>query len=475
MASRSKGSELNPSKVMIQTVTWKCSNNLFLGIWYKKFPEIIVWVANRENPITDSHGILTISSDGHIVILNGTKSVIWSSNSSRTAQYSVAQLLDSGNLVLRESSNSSTESYIWQSFDFPSDTLLADMKMGWNLKTGLNRFLTSWKSASDPSPGDFIYGIDVIGLPQFVLRKGSEKKYRTGIWNGLRFSGAGVKSTPVSTPTFVSNTDELYYMYKSNGGSMITRFVVNQSGLLQRFVLSEGSSEWTIMSITQTDQCDDYGHCGANGICKINKGPICECLQGFIPKVQKEWDMFDWSSGCTRTPLNCQKGEGFVKLKNVKLPDLLEFWLNENISLKECKAECLKNCSCTAYAKSDIRGRGSGCLIWFGDLVDIREFTYGDGEQDIFIRMPASELDHNQKGKRLVLIIIISTISGILVLSFLTWCMIWKKRTKRGQETDKEDIELPFFDMVTIAAATKNLSCTNMIGEGGFGPVYKVA
>ncbi|CAA3033542.1 G-type lectin S-receptor-like serine threonine-kinase At4g27290 [Olea europaea subsp. europaea] len=35
------------------------------------------------------------------------------------------------------------------------------------------------------------------------------------------------------------------------------------------------------------------------------------------------------------------------------------------------------------------------------------------------------------------------------------------------------DIDLPIFDLVTITTATENFSSTNMIGEGGFGIVYK--
>ena len=38
----------------------------------------------------------------------------------------------------------------------------------------------------------------------------------------------------------------------------------------------------------------------------------------------------------------------------------------------------------------------------------------------------------------------------------------------------KEDIELPVFDLTTIANATDNFSRKNKLGEGGFGPVYKV-
>ena len=49
----------------------------------------------------------------------------------------VAQLLDSGNFVLKDLINGS-ESIVWQSFDYPSDMLLSGMKLGWNLKTRLN-------------------------------------------------------------------------------------------------------------------------------------------------------------------------------------------------------------------------------------------------------------------------------------------------------------------------------------------------
>ena len=36
------------------------------------------------------------------------------------------------------------------------------------------------------------------------------------------------------------------------------------------------------------------------------------------------------------------------------------------------------------------------------------------------------------------------------------------------------DLDLPIYDLETIAAATEGFSTTNKLGEGGYGPVYKV-
>jgi hypothetical protein len=58
--------------------------------------------------------------------------------------------------------------------------------------------------------------------------------------------------------------------------------------------------------------------------------------------------------------------------------------------------------------------------------------------------------------------------------------LVISEMTKRSQRKDcenevgKEDMELPIFDLATIVTATDNFSNYNKLGEGGFGPVYKV-
>ncbi|KAA8523810.1 hypothetical protein F0562_010233 [Nyssa sinensis] len=367
------------------------SDNRYLGIWYKIAPDTVVWVANNDNPITDSHGVLTFSKNGSLVLLNQTRSVIWSSNSSKVAENPVVRLLDSGNLLLVDSTRKSTESYVWQSFDHLSNTLLPGVKLGWNLDTGLDQYLTSWKSINDPSTGDFTYKIKNDGLPQYVISMAAITKFRVVSWNGLRLNGVPWLSIPFVTPILAFHENKLFTYYERYNNSVSIRVVLNQSGLLQIYVLGERSTEWALVYSVPRDPCDYYGQCGANGICKIYKSPICECLKGFTPKSLQEWAILDWSGGCTRrTPLDCRSGQGFAKVVRVKLPDLLDFRLNKSMTAEECNAECSKNCFCTAYAISDVNG--SGCLMWFGDLIDVRELSEKDNGEDIYIRLAASEL-----------------------------------------------------------------------------------
>ena len=80
---------------------------------------------------------------GDIVLLSNTSSIVWSSNTSRTASSPVVQLLDSGNLVVKDGNDNNLENFLWQSFDYPCNTLIPGIKMGKNFVTGQDWFLTS--------------------------------------------------------------------------------------------------------------------------------------------------------------------------------------------------------------------------------------------------------------------------------------------------------------------------------------------
>ncbi|KAK6946816.1 Bulb-type lectin domain [Dillenia turbinata] len=372
------------------------STKRYLGIWYHKIASgTVVWVANRETPINNTFGVLMVEEPGILVLRDHTNHKIWSSNSSRRIQTPIAQLLDSGNLIVRDGNDSDSQNFLWQSFDFPCDTFLPGMKFGRNSTSGLDRYISSWKSTDDPSPGDFVYRLDPNGFPQFLLFKGSIVQFRSGPWNGLRFSGIPpLKANPFYKFWFVFNQEKMYYTYELLNTSVVSRMVLGQNGIFQRFTWINRTQGWKIYISVPLDNCDTYAFCGPYSSCNIDDSPVCACLKGFVPKFPNEWDKVDWSNGCVRKiPLECGKGDGFIKYSGIKLPDTRYSWFNVSMNLKECKMKCLNNCSCRAYANLDIRGGGSGCLLWFDDLIDIRQLT--ENGQDLYIRMAASELGKN--------------------------------------------------------------------------------
>ncbi|XP_018729062.2 S-locus-specific glycoprotein S6-like [Eucalyptus grandis] len=218
------------------------SSNRYLAICYHNIPnKTIVWVANRDNPLNDPLGVLMIGNKGKLVLVERAEIVLCLSNHMNTSlQSRVAQLLDSGNLVLKDSSKYISGNYIWQSFDHLSDTLLAGMKFGWDLRMGLDRHMTSRKSTKDPSTKDFTYGVNLRGIiPQFIVHKGHAKYYRTGPWNRIQFSGVQMTPNLIFTPKFVNNSQLVYYTFKAFNESTITRLELNSYGNIQRYLWNE--------------------------------------------------------------------------------------------------------------------------------------------------------------------------------------------------------------------------------------------
>jgi len=371
------------------------SKNRYLGIWYGKIPvQTVVWVANRETPLNDSLGVLKITNKGILILLDRSGSVIWSSNTARPARNPTAQLLESGNLVVKEEGDHNLENSLWQSFEHPTDTILPGMKLGMSRITGMDWSMTSWKSEDDPSRGTITCKLAPYGYPDMVVMEGSEVKYRSGLWDGLRFSGVpSTKPNPIYKYEFVFNEKEIFYRESLVDKSMHWRLVTRQNGDIASFTWIEKTQSWLLYETANTDNCDRYALCGANGFCDIQSSPVCDCLNGFAPKSPGDWDETDWSNGCVRrTPLNCS-GDGFRKLAGVKMPETKSSWFSKTMNLEECRNTCLEKCNCTAYSNLDIRNGGSGCLLWFGDLVDIRVFA--ENEQEIYIRMAESELGMN--------------------------------------------------------------------------------
>ncbi|XP_061371244.1 G-type lectin S-receptor-like serine/threonine-protein kinase At1g11330, partial [Gastrolobium bilobum] len=472
------------------------STNRYVGIWCK-FNLTVTWVANRNQPLNDSSGVVTISEDGNLVVLNGKKQVVWSSNVSNIASNSTSQLSDYGSLLLLDNTTGNT---IWESFNNPSNTLLPRMKITSNKITGEKVELTSWKSLSDPSIGSFSASVERLKIPEVFIWNRTQPYWRSGPWNGQVFLGI-----PAMGTSYLSG----FQVQDDGNGTIDVSFTVYGMELMMYTLNSQGQlvenhwydEQWLVTWTSRQSDCDVYGICGAFASCSSQGSPICSCLKGFEPRNKEDWNRQNWTSGCVKsTPLQCErtnnqnksvdsnKVDGFLTLQMIKVPDFAQ---GSSVTQDACRSGCLENCSCIAYAYDN----AIGCMSWNGDLIDIQQFP--SGGTDLYIRVAYTELGtpREGKGRNKKVIIAVTVIIGTFII-FTCAYVIWRRKKKKSgfirfnkgitsesQEHANDKVigelsqaklqELLQFSFEKLATATNYFHSSNKLGQGGFGPVYK--
>ncbi|CAA7023971.1 unnamed protein product [Microthlaspi erraticum] len=454
------------------------SQNLYVGIWFKGItPRVVLWVANRENPVTDSTANLAITSNGTLILFNGQHDPLWSIGETFASNGSRAELSDIGNLVVIDKVSGRT---LWQSFEHLGDTMLPLSTLIYNLATGEKRVLTSWKSDTDPSPGDFVVQISPQVPSQAFTMRDSTPYWRSGPWAKTRFTGIPemdeTYTSPFSLQQDANGSGSFTFLHRN---FKLPRIVITSEGSL-KIPLYNGT-EWELYFEAPVNLCDHYGVCGPFGLCVMSK---CKCFKGFIPKYSEEWRRGNWTGGCVRrTELLCQGNSTsedanvFHAVANVKPPDFYEFAATSETA-EDCYQSCVHNCSCLAFAYI----HGIGCLVWNQELMDAVQFS-ARGEL-ISIRLARSEMGGNKRKKTITASIV--SLSLFVILGSAGFCF-WRYRVKhnaniskdasqdawRNDLTPQDFSSLCFFEMNTIETATNYFSHSNKLGQGGFGSVFK--
>ncbi|CAH8341722.1 unnamed protein product [Eruca vesicaria subsp. sativa] len=370
------------------------SKNFYIGMWYQQLPvQTVVWVANRDKPVSDKNTAVLKISNGNLVLLEGNNQTpVWSTGLNSSSAALDAVLQDDGNLVLRDDSGS----VLWQSFDHLGDTWLPGAKIRYDKRTKKSQRLTSWTSLEDPSPGLFSLELDESTAYK-ILWNGSTQYWSSGPWNNkskLFDSVPEMRLNYIFKYSFFSNATESYFTYSMYDPRNISRLVMDVSGQVKQLSWLNNNDQWNLFWSQPRQQCQVYAYCGSFGICNEKSQPFCQCLHGFRPDSQKDWDLMDYSAGCVgKTELQCSRGviNQFMPLTNVKLPDNFEVWGITSFSI--CGSTCLGNCSCMAYAHDESSNR---CLMWTNDVLNLHQLEKDNSEGNtLYLRLSASDMPNS--------------------------------------------------------------------------------
>ena len=289
------------------------------------FFNVFVWFGSRDRPIVNNSGMFTFDNKGTLKIVpqGGDPVVLYSSP--QPTENTVATLLDSGNFILKEMHlNGSMKRLLWQSFDYPGDTLLPGMKLGVSHKTGQIWSLTSWLTDDVPVPGPCKLEWDPKGC-QLIIRQRGEVYWTSGVLKrGNRFKSISLDVTSMYNFIIVSNEDEEYFSFSNRNQSLMSEWLLTPMGQLK---------DLKGQDIARADNC--YGY-NTNGGCQRWKQPEC----------RHHGDTFDLRSGYL-------------------VAGDLSVNYNSSLSISDCRAICWNNCGCVAF--TSWFHNDTGCRFWTGN------------------------------------------------------------------------------------------------------------
>jgi len=287
------------------------------------YDNTIVWEGNREQPVDQNDAVLSLSFSGVLKIESGSvKKPIILYSPPRPINNTVATLLDTGNFVLQHLHPNGTNTLLWQSFDYPTNTLIPTMQLGVNHKTGHRWFLFSQLTNERATPGAFSLEWEPTGQ-ELVIRRRGTVCWKSGKLRNDRFEYIPEYAQGVLKYTIVSNGDEDTFSFRSTNENLTHWWLLSDTGRLS-YNYKEGY-------VARADLC--YGYSTNGG---------CQRWQ-YIPKCRSPGDVF--------TKKNLR-----TNYKNVT------YDYNQNISHSDCEAACWSDCNCNVF--NEIYVDGTGCAFY---------------------------------------------------------------------------------------------------------------
>ncbi|XP_010027353.2 LOW QUALITY PROTEIN: G-type lectin S-receptor-like serine/threonine-protein kinase LECRK1 [Eucalyptus grandis] len=451
-----------------------------VGVFLPRTPrKTIVWTANRDYPPVPRNSTLRFTSDGRLVLQSTEAQETFVAIPRETAVS--ASMLDTGNFVLYNS----RRDVIWQTFDLPTDTLLAGQHLS------PSQQLCSSASESDQSTGLFRLKMqkdgNLVQYPVATPETGEHAYWASGTAGvgdnvTLYLDNDGSLYLLNATGTYVNNItasrgppkEGIVYLLRIDPDGILRLYLYNAT---QNVDLSK------IWSLSD-NKCMPKGLCGLNGFCAMNDQNLeCKCLPGF-----GYVNPGNWTSGCERnfTADSCMRADAAPRytiqpVSNTVWQDTayadLTFSTNE-----ECQKACLQDCNCEAVIYNAQSCKKMRLPLKYGrrdlnnaNILSIKVGETGSNGNGANGFMPEGK---KRPSRRAILFAIASSTAFALITLAVSGFVVYRYRVrlyeilpKEGSATMIENISPRSFTYEELKRVTKDFA--EEIGRGAFGTVYK--
>ncbi|XP_006644290.2 G-type lectin S-receptor-like serine/threonine-protein kinase SD2-5 [Oryza brachyantha] len=423
-------------------------HSFVLSVFYLQL-ETVIWSANPDNPVNYS-AVLNFTRDGDLLLSHSNGSVIWST-ATKGKQVATLSLEALGNLVLSDKTNT----YVWQSFDHPTDTLVLGQSLCFGMRLTAIPSAKKWESA---------------------------RIYLSADLGGLRYSFEPAAYSKLFQPTVVGNSTSICYSFVNGSLGFPNQIIalpptrslqlmrLESDGHLRLYeiLVPYPNSMQLVFDVLSTvmDYCDYPLACGDYGVCSNGQ---CSCPSLSYFRFKNERHPEDGCIPLTSISCNRQGDHQLQPLNDVSYPRGTVFQSLATASQSEniCKLACLRDCSCrVALFQRDGYNDSGSCLL----LSEKKLMLLVEGSPDHSSAFIKIQGDRSKNTK--ITAVVSSVVAFLSLVLIIIPAVIWRTKKKADEESF---IFIPGapkrFSYDELKVATRKFSAK--LGAGGFGSVFK--
>ncbi|KAF7106351.1 hypothetical protein CFC21_107099 [Triticum aestivum] len=457
-------------------------------------PESVVWFAKKttmgDTPIATAKSVLSVTADGHLTLTDGSGQELWRAPTPSMQRGSVLALSDSGNVRFLGGDG---DTVLWESFRYPTDTLLPGQPLAPTPGSPLAGYLFSKRADAEFATGRFSLaaqpdGNIVLCIDLFTghIQHNSywaTNTYGSGDNTTVTLDDRGFLNYTLHNGTVRSLISPAASSFGTHGGDFLQFARMDTDGIVRTYTRPRnggGNTPWTVSGALPGDGgCTKVtslrqGLCGPGSYCVETRDRLsCMCPSGYTYVDAQHTD-----SGCTPElePHSSCGGENggsdefsLVEMPNTTWEISLYHKKYPSVTEEQCRSYCLSHCYCAAALMID----GSDCA-------EVGALTYGRRADDVttttLIKVRKGNTaytDGPSAAKRKMLRpykiatlcvsgLVLITISGLVARRYLV---------SGGDSQRPLSYGVRAFSWKELHQATNGFQ--KLLGKGSFGEVYK--